>query len=336
MERWRVLYVATNGLGGKARKAILALRAWSTCACLIFGRRVDLVHVHTASFSSFWRKSPVFAMAIAAGRPLVVSLHGGAFRDFYAARGAIGKAWIRLVLRRAARFVVLTNTWKRWAEATEGRTRVVVIPNPVPEMPNLETQEPATSQAARDSPDDVPLLLYLGRIEHEKGIFVLLEALAEARHCGANWRLICGGSGDIEIAQQHALKLGLAADSVRFLGWIDGDAKRNWLRRCDMLVLPSFAENMPVVLLEAFAYGKPVAASSVGGVPDMVLDGQDGFLFPPGDSHSLAGILLAALKPNIDLERMGASAREKAAALYAPRDVIRQVEAMYAQLLKVG
>lgn len=336
MERWRVLYLATNGPGGKAKKALLGLRAWSTCAWLIIARRIDLVHVHTASFSSFWRKSPVFAMAIATGTPLVVSLHGGAFRDFYAARGAIGKAWIRLVLRRADRFVVLTRTWKRWAEATEGRVRAIVIPNPVPEMPNLESHEPARSQAARDLPDDAPVLLYLGRIEHEKGIFVLLDALAEARRCGADWRLICGGSGDIEIAQQHAHKVGLTDDCVRFLGWIDGDVKRDLLRRCDMLVLPSFAENMPVVLLEAFAYGKPVAASSVGGVPDMVIDGQDGFLFPPGDSHALAGILLAALQPNVDLERMGTSAREKAAALYAPRDVLRQVEAMYAQLLEVA
>jgi glycosyltransferase involved in cell wall biosynthesis len=237
-------------------------------------------------------------------------------------------------MRQADRFVVLTYTWKRWVEATESRAQAIVIPNPVPEFPELDDAQALSVQAVTaGDPGRTSVLLFLGRIEGEKGIFVLLEALAEAKLRGASWQLVCGGEGDIEPARRHAAALGLLDTDVRFLGWVDGEAKRGWLRRCDMLVLPSLNENMPVVVLEAFAYGKPVAASSVGGIPDMVLDGQDGFLFPPGDSNALMHILLHALQPDVNLRHMGVLAREKAARHYAAPDIMRQVEAMYRRLL---
>ena len=335
MERWNVQYIATNGPGGPLRKLWLASLAWLKCAWLISSGQVRLVHVHTSSYSSFWRKSPVFAIALALRRPLIISLHGGAFRVFYAAQGGLGRAWIRLVMRRARYFIVLTNGWKHWIETTEARSRVVVIPNPTPELPDLCVPASALQEATSDGSSAMPLLLFLGRVEQEKGILVLLEALAEARRRGATWQLVCGGTGDIEFARARADALGLSEADVRFVGWIDGETKRGWLQRCDMLVLPSFTENMPMVLLEAFGYAKPVVATSVGGIPDMILDGVDGFLCPPGDSDSLAKILVNALRADVDLKRMGTAGREKADAQYAPAYVIGQIEALYSQLLPV-
>lgn len=336
MDRWRVIYVPTNGPGGTGKKALLAIRAWWKCAWLIVGGRIELVHVHTSSYSSFWRKSPIFATAILSRRPLVVSLHGGAFRDFYASRSRLGKAWIRLVMRRAERFILLTDSWKQWGDATEPRIRAVVIPNPVPELPELSKlgeSKPESNHRGAESSAAMPVLLFLGRIEAEKGIFVLLEALATAKRNGAQWQLVCGGTGDLGAARQCATRLGLSNEEVRFVGWVDGEAKRDWLRKCDMLVLPSFIENMPVALLEAFAYGKPVLATRVGGIPDIVLDGVDGFLFPPGDQSALAQLLTNSLESSANLKSMGVAARKKALLQYSPEHVIGQIEATYKQLL---
>jgi glycosyltransferase involved in cell wall biosynthesis len=297
------------------------------CAWYLTVAGYGLAHVHTSSYVSFWRKSPVFAMTLIFRRRLLVSLHGGGFREFYGARGFLGKAWIRLVMRRSLRFIVLTEEWRRWVVATEPRAHVCVIPNPAPFLPELP------DGGFRSEPD---LLLFLGRVEREKGLFVLLEALSRARRSGAAWRLVCGGTGDLEAARRAAQELGLGAEDVQFLGWIDGEAKHDLLARCRLLVLPSFIENMPVSVLEAFAYGKPVIATAVGGVPDLVTHDVDGFLGPPGDATWLEHALRQAYDQPERIAEMGHRARSKLEAHYAAPRVLAQVDALYSECLRAA
>lgn len=320
-ERCGVRFIATNGDGGAVHKALLAITAWGRCLALLLTGRAGMVHVHTSSYASFWRKTPVFAIALALRRPLVVSLHGGAFRVFYAGCGRVGRAWIRCVMRRSIRFVVLTQGWREWVEQIEPGARVVVIPNPAPEIPPW----PGDRRAG----DCVPTMLYLGRIEDAKGIDVLLDATARAHRQGAAWRLVCGGTGEIEQANQQRIHLGLPESAVTFAGWVDGERKRQLLRDCDLLVLPSRAENMPVVVLEAFAYGKPVVATAVGGIPDVVTEGVDGFLVAAGDAGALAERLVALHHQRDELPRLGHAGRLKVEAHYAPAVVVARVEALY-------
>lgn len=324
---WNLRYVPTNGSGGAARKLAVAMRAWLICAWEMSLGGTQMVHVHTSSYVSFWRKTPVLALAILTRRRLIVSLHGGAFRDFYATRGWVAKGWIRMVMRRSQRFVVLTEEWSRWASSTEPRSKVRVIPNPAPFLPPLAT---GAEQLGGN------LLLFLGRVETEKGIYFLLEALAQARSAGAQWQLACGGTGELTTAEQAARSWGLGPEAVRFLGWIDGDAKHRWLERCAVLVLPSLIENMPVVILEAFAYAKPVIATRVGGVPDIVSDNVDGFLVDPRDVARLAHALVEAFKDAERLRAMGLRGRSKVELRYSAKQVVAQVDALYRECLGVA
>jgi glycosyltransferase involved in cell wall biosynthesis len=320
-ERCGIQYLATNGHGNRAHKAMLAIGAWWRCLVDLSIGRVQLIHVHTSSYASFWRKTPVMLIAMLVQQPLIVSLHGGAFREFYAGCGVVGRSWIRLVMRRAIRFVVLTPAWREWVLKIEPASRVEVIPNPAPEVP------PWPIAARGFSP--LPTALYLGRIEDAKGIDVLLDALAAAHESGARWRLVCGGVGEIDRARQRCTQLGLPETAVHFAGWVDGDQKRQLLRDCDLLVLPSRIENMPVVVLEAFAYGKPVVATAVGGIPDLVTNGVDGFLVAAGDAKALAHHLVALHGQADELARLGRAGRQKVDSRYAPAIVVAQVEALY-------
>ena len=111
---------------------------------------------------------------------------------------------------------------------------------------------------------------------------------------------------------------------------MDGAAKSAWLTRCAALVLPSLIENMPVVLLEAFAHGKPVIATRVGGVADMLSDGCEGYLVEPGNASALGHALVAAWQRD-GLAAMGGAARERFVAHYARERVVARVEALYEQ-----
>jgi glycosyltransferase involved in cell wall biosynthesis len=321
-ERAGVRHLPTSVPGGRWRKLAIALQAWFACLRALLVAEPPIVHVHLSSFVSFWRKTPFLALTLLRGAPLVVSLHGGAFREFYAARGALVQAWIRLVMRRAWRFLVLTEQWRRWALQVEPRARVEVLPNTVAEP------DPGLPSVAVE-PD---CLLFLGRVERDKGVFVLLDALARAHAAGAGWRLVCAGTGDVAAARAAAARAGLADEAVRFVGWVDGAAKSAWLARCAALVLPSLIENMPVVLLEAYAHAKPVIATRVGGIPDMLTDGCEGWLVEPGDAGELALALIAAWQRD-GLPAMGRAARERFTAQYARERVVARVEALYAQCL---
>lgn len=333
-DRWQVNYVATNCEGSRLGKSAAALKAWLRCAAVMLSDRRVLVHVHTSSFISFWRKSPIFALAIALRRPLIVSLHGGAFQEFYRDRGAFGQAWIRLVMRRALRFVVLTQEWQRWVRSVEPLARVTIIPNPALEMPDLEAIDRDLERHTGESKE--ASLLFLGRIEVAKGIEVLLAALQRSWARGAPWRLVCGGTGEIESAIRFAARVGLPLDAVTFAGWVDGAEKRRLLQQCSLLVLPSLIENMPVVLLEAFAYGKPVIATRVGGIPDVVTDGVDGFLVPPNDVDALADSLVRAYRMQDDLPRLGRAGRNTVEKNFSPQRVIARLEAVYGECLGVS
>jgi len=154
---------------------------------------------------------------------------------------------------------------------------------------------------------DGPRLVFVGRLTAIKGVRVLLDALAQARLPAAELTLV--GDGDERAAlEAEARRLGLTA---RFLGYRAQAEVAAELARADALVLPSFAEGVPVVLMEAMAAGRPVIATRVGGVAELVEDGASGFLVAPGDAAGLAGALarLAAL-PAEARAAMGAHGRE--------------------------
>jgi glycosyltransferase involved in cell wall biosynthesis len=159
-------------------------------------------------------------------------------------------------------------------------------------------------------------LLYVGRLAAVKGLPVLFAALAAARRERPDLRLTLIGDGPERAAlTAECAALGIA-DIVTFAGYQSQDAVAAALRRAATLVLPSFAEGVPVVLMEAMAAGRPVVATRVGGVAELVEDGVSGLLVPPGDDRALAAAILRALR---DDGRMGAAGRAAVAAGFDSR-----------------
>src|SRR5206468_2782513 len=104
-------------------------------------------------------------------------------------------------------------------------------------------------------------------------------------------RLYVTGSGQVETWRRHAETLGLGADRVQFLGVIPRPELLARLQRASLVVVPSFMESCPYSLIEAMALGKPIVASSVPGIRDMVVDGESALLVPPGDPKALASAM---------------------------------------------
>lgn len=157
-------------------------------------------------------------------------------------------------------------------------------------------------------------LLFVGRLAAVKGVPVLLEALAEARRTQPDLTLTLVGDGPDRAALEAQAAAMALSGAVRFVGYKSQSDVAALLASHDALVLPSFAEGVPVVLMEAMAARMPVIATAVGGVSELVEDGVTGCLVAPGDGAALRAAILRLMGESALRQRMGEAGRAKVSA----------------------
>lgn len=160
---------------------------------------------------------------------------------------------------------------------------------------------------------DSPTVVCVGRLCSEKSQQFLVEALAILRRRGLRFRLVLVGDGEFRpVVESTIARLGVA-DSVTITGWASSDVVRQHIDRASLVALPSLTEGLPVVLMEALAAGRPVVTSYVGGIPELVRDGVEGWLVPASDVTAIADALQKAIEAGSDrLTTMGAAGRQRA------------------------
>jgi len=173
-------------------------------------------------------------------------------------------------------------------------------------------------------------LVWVGRVCEEKGVPVLVEAAARLAREGLEFELELIGDGPLlpEIRARIARE-GLER-RVRTLGWAGSDAVRARLAAARVLVLPSFAEGLPVVIMEALALGRPVISTYVAGIPELVEPGVDGWLVPAGAVEALVAAMRAAIQASAaELERLGQAGRARVLARHHVRTEVEKLQALF-------
>lgn len=169
--------------------------------------------------------------------------------------------------------------------------------------------------ANRGGEHDVAEILTVGRVVAVKGQKLLIEALADLKGHGIPARLTIVGDGpELPALQSLAARLGMASH-ITFAGAVGQDEIRSYYARADVFALPSFAEGLPVVLIEAMAMGLPVVASRITGIPELIEEGVSGLLTAPGRGADLTSALAQLLaQPAAQRDAMGRAGREKVVA----------------------
>jgi colanic acid/amylovoran biosynthesis glycosyltransferase len=172
-------------------------------------------------------------------------------------------------------------------------------------------------------------ILFVGRLLHGKGLAILFEAMAQLRRRGLDVTASIVGDGPArEEAERDVRRLGLS-HHVHFLGSVGQDDIREHYAQADIFCLPSFAEGIPVVAMEAMAMELPVVSTRITGIPELVDDGKQGLLVAPGRVDALTAALDRLVRSPEERERMGRAGREKVRERY---DVARSAERMKAVL----
>jgi len=159
---------------------------------------------------------------------------------------------------------------------------------------------------ADNATPDSPRLVCVGRLCEAKGQMLLVEAVERLRTQGVHLQLVLAGDGPMRAEIDRAVATHALGDRIRITGWIGSDQVRQELAAARALVLPSFAEGLPVVIMEAMALRRPVLSTYVAGIPELVRDQETGWLFPAGSVEALAAAIADCLsRPLTDLRRMG-------------------------------
>ena len=160
-------------------------------------------------------------------------------------------------------------------------------------------------------PDTSRLVLVAGLVE-QKGHLLLLQALRRVLDAGVEFEMVFAGDGPLRtVLEREVEKLGLGR-RVIFAGWQSNEQVREHLRAARALVMPSFAENLPVAMMEALALGRPVIGTYIAGVPELVESGVNGWLVPAGNVEATAAAILRVLRTPVDeLTRMGRAGVER-------------------------
>ncbi|NOH62276.1 glycosyltransferase family 4 protein [Vibrio sp. RE88] len=280
--------------------------------------RVGMAHIHVASRGSYIRKSILVRLIKALGGKVVLHLHGGEFRDFYANEcDQNKKKHIRDTFEMSDVVIVLSSQWIDWAQATFERTEhFQLVYNAVPSLGFVPQATPSST------------ICFLGRVDERKGIHDLLTAMVQVKQHCPEVNLLIGGEGDVE--KYHAIARDLGLEShVEFLGWVSGQRKLNLLQQTQIYCLPSYNEGFPMGVLEAMSAGIAVVSTYAGGIPDAITNGREGILVEAGDSDALARALIDLLSNQEMTQTYIQNAKQKFEKRFSVQAIIPQLQRIY-------
>jgi glycosyltransferase involved in cell wall biosynthesis len=296
----------------------------SRLTALVRRERPDLVHTHLIHADTHGQLATALARV-----PGVRSLHDTMPRlahQPYRFAGAMAG-------RIARRTIAISDHAREHAVANglapAARVRVVKYGIDADGWRSDERDRTAARAALGISPDDVAVVAASRLVAH-KGHDVLLRAFTTARAQTPAVRLLVAGAGDLRPAlesQAHA-----HGDAVRFLGHLDEAAVRRLMHASDVVVFPSlaaFGEGFGLAALEASAAGRPVVASAVASLPEIVVDGTTGVLVPSGDAGALASALVGLARDPEARARMGTAGHARAATEFTLPRMVDETLAVY-------
>lgn len=231
-----------------------------------------IIHIHTASNLSFFRKSIFINISYLFKAKIILHIHGGSFFDFYNRH----PKFVKKELTKCNRIITIAEIWKNNLIEL-GFKNVLTLHNPIPiPKPNIININKTTFN-----------ILFLGTITENKGIWDILNMIKDHQSEILNQiQFFIGGNGEVDKLLDF-IKINNLNKIVKYVGYLDEKTKTLAFLNSDLYIQPSYKEGLGMAIIEAMSYKLPVIASNTGGIPEIVKNNYNGFLIKPGDMEDL-------------------------------------------------
>jgi len=313
---------------------VLFFRHWIRMLVLLVRHRPRLVYIPISQSSvGFLRDSLFFWPSYLMGSKVVLHLHGANFRGWYESHGEGMKAYVRIVLKRITRIIVLGESLKGLFCGLVSFPQIAVVPN------GIEWAKVASSERSV-SPKRPYRILYVGTLNRQKGALVLLASIPFVRKIRQDVEFVFAGpwsnAEDRREAESFMARNGIA-DAVSFLGLVEGEAKRKVFESADLFVFPAVQqEGQPLVVIEAMAASLPVFFTNRGCLRETVINREQGLEIRIGDPEDLSQKILWMLAHPLEMKRMGTNSRRRYEELYTGSRFIRNMTEVFHHALQRG
>jgi glycosyltransferase involved in cell wall biosynthesis len=295
----KVCFVTTRGRGSILLSPLFLTQAIVRLVLLRLLGRVDVVHINLSAFGSTYRKLILARLSRICRLPYVVHLHSDQFDQFWDSRGSVLRKEIDLMFLRSQKTIVLGEYWKRVVSdrVPDCSAKIVIVPNATR---TADFRDPNIMKQAAN-------ILFLGRLGSRKGVPELVMALANLGS-KSGWRATLAGDGAVSDTRAAVERAGLG-DRISVPGWVGPAQVEALLRAANILVLPSFSENLPMSVIEALAHGVAVVCTPVGALPELIEHERTGLIVKPGDVEGLASALERLIDDPELRQRLGENGR---------------------------
>ena len=286
---------------------------------LLTDKNIKLIHIHIATKGSFFRKSIALIVAKVFNKKVLLHVHAAEFNIFYDKSPSFIKQFITKILDKSDVIIALSNQWK--ADICEKTTN-----------PNIKVlYNPAIIKDFNYKENKTVKVLFMGRLGKRKGTYNIIEAAKYLKNSDVEIHLY--GDGDVEEFEKLIVDNNLQ-EKVKINGLISGDKKAEVFQSADIYILPSYNEGLPISILEAMAFGLPIISTPVGGIPEAVKDGINGFLVQAGDYIALAEKIDLLVGDKSLREQMGVQSHKFAKEKFDIEIIMKQLQNLYTEVLE--
>lgn len=278
-------------------------------------KNYQIIHFHVAQDGSFYRKALMCVLAPKKSK-IIFHMHSSHFDRFYNERNNFLKKKIRKVLNRVDLIVALSPEWQTFYQ-TLTSSEVVVVNNAV----YLPKDNQYNSESKK--------ILSFGRIGHRKGSYDILEVAQKVYQSDQEIRFILYGDG--EIAKFEKMIFDRQLVNIEIGEWLSNPAEV--FDDCGLHLLPSYHEGVPMAILETMAYGIPNLSTTVGGIPQVIVDNENGYLVEPGDIDRIHDKILTFFATDKQRVSLSEHARSTIKKDYSFATYFKKWQELYADLV---
>jgi len=313
-------YITTHVEKGMPPKLWVFGKAYIRILLLLLHGNVDVALLNVSERGSFFRKAMIMKLCHRFFVPVIFHHHGAEFNDFYASQPEKRKRYIGKTLAEADLNLLLSKRQEEDILSKSPEAKVDYLYNSV----GVKQENPYGEKNT--------CIVTIGRLGQRKGTYDLLEALRQIDGLlPEEVKAAFCGDGDVEQIKERVEEYGLSHRVVH-IGWVENDAKKEWIQKAMMHILPSYREVLPMSILETMAEGIPNISTKIASIPEVIEDGENGFLIEPGDVQALKQSILTLAGDEALRRRFSRNSHEKIRTEFSLEHNIAKLEMIFLRL----